>query len=119
LEIDMTVRQKIIVGAIAALFVLALMLVWGYFVNIGKTDTQAYIGQISVLISMAITVITVWCGHQAGAAAPQQGAAAVQVVSADSVAAAAPMPVSANVAPGAPGTQAVPAAATPPVGTLQ
>ncbi|QNB11551.1 hypothetical protein G5S35_08135 [Paraburkholderia tropica] len=61
----MSIKEKIIVGALAALFVLALMALWAYFVTIGRADSQAFIAQIGVLITGAVSLVTIWCGHQA------------------------------------------------------
>lgn len=72
----MSIKEKIIVGALAALFVLALMALWAYFVTIGRADSQAFIAQIGVLITGAVSLVTIWCGHQAASSrAPSSDAA--------------------------------------------
>lgn len=71
----MTVKQKIIVCGLAALFILILMTGWGCFAYHGKTDVPAFIGQLGTLITVAVGLITAFAGHQAA----QKGA---QVISA-------------------------------------
>lgn len=69
----MSIKEKIIVGALAALFVLALMALWAYFVTIGRADSQAFIAQIGVLITGAVSLVTIWCGHQAASSRSTAG----------------------------------------------
>jgi hypothetical protein len=64
----MNTRQKIIVCALAALFILILMCGWGYFAYHGKTDVGVFIAQIGTLITIAVGLITAFAGHQAGRA---------------------------------------------------
>jgi uncharacterized protein YacL len=64
----MTAIQKIIVGAIGALVVLLLMLIWAFFVYFGKTPIDPFINQIGALITIVVGLIAAFFGHQSGAA---------------------------------------------------
>lgn len=85
----MTVWQKIIVGAIAAVFILLLMLAWGWFAYHGKTDIPAFIGELGLLVTVTIGLVSAWFGYHSGAGAALP---AVPLLAADA-APAIPLPV--------------------------
>jgi len=68
----MTVRLKIIVATLAALFVLLLMILWSAFVFLGRTPIDPFINQIGALITIAVGLVSAFFGHQAasGTSAP-------------------------------------------------
>jgi hypothetical protein len=63
----MTVKQKILVGAIGALVVLLLMLLWATFAWSGKTPIDPLINQIGALITIVVGLIAAFFGHQSAA----------------------------------------------------
>ena len=60
----MTVKLKIIIGAIAALVVLLLMLLWAFFAYQGRPSIAPFIYQISALITVPVGLISAFFGHQ-------------------------------------------------------
>jgi hypothetical protein len=66
----MTVKLKIIVGAIGALVVLLLMLLWAFFAWFGKTPIDPLINQIGSLITIVVGLIAAFFGHQAATSRP-------------------------------------------------
>lgn len=105
----MSIRVKIIVAALAAFFVLLLMLLWSAFVFLGRTPIDPFINQIGALITITVGLIAAFFGHQsasalAGAAPVALAAeaaltAAAAPVLAVPLAEAAPVPAGAPVAP--------------------
>jgi|GEM_PF-3793761 len=63
----MTVKQKILVGAIGAFVVLLLMLLWAIFAWSGKTPIDPLINQIGALITIVVGLIAAFFGHQSAA----------------------------------------------------
>lgn len=114
----MSTLQKIIVCGLAALFILIMMLGWGYFAYNGKTDVAAFIGQVTALITVAGGLITAFAGHQAGRAG-QGGSTLLAAGSATlgefipPVAGQTSAPVSTPAAPAAPAVQVSIASAGP------
>lgn len=63
----MSIRLKIIVAALAAVFVLLLMILWAVFVYNGRTAIDPFINQIGALITIAVGLIAAFFGHQSAA----------------------------------------------------
>ncbi|NIF80126.1 hypothetical protein F3J20_22490 [Paraburkholderia sp. Cy-641] len=114
----MTVRQKIVVGAIGAAIVLLLMLLWAFFAWFGKTPIDPLINQIGALITIVVGLIAAFFGHQSAVSRPP-ALDALPVPGEAASTLTAPLPVSlvAGASPSeAPAPPAAPAAAAP---TLQ
>lgn len=61
----MSVKLKIIIGAIAAVVVLLLMLLWAFFAFEGKAPMDPFINEISALITIVVGLVAAFFGHQA------------------------------------------------------
>lgn len=89
----MNVKQKIIIGAIAAVVVMLLLLLWAFFAYEGKTPIDPFIYQLASLITIVVGLVSAFFGHQA--ATTQQTPIADDAVRPASVSyAIAPLPAS-------------------------
>ncbi|WP_322105839.1 hypothetical protein [Paraburkholderia sp. J41] len=71
----MSVKSKIFVAALAALFVVLLLILWGVFVFLGRTPIDPLINQITALITIVVGLVSAFFGHQArSSAVAAQGA---------------------------------------------
>lgn len=61
----MSVKLKIIIGAIAAVVVLLLMLLWAFFAFEGRAPMDPFIGEIGNLITITVGLVAAFFGHQA------------------------------------------------------
>ncbi len=95
----MTVWQKIIVGAIAAVFILILMIAWGWFAYNGKTDVPAFIGELGLLVTVTVGLVSAWFGYHSGAGAALPGVSLINAELQPLASAPTPVPLQASPAP--------------------
>jgi hypothetical protein len=74
LESSMSVKEKLIACAIAALFLLCIVAVYGYLVVSGKAAIDPFLGVLTTLVTVVVGLVTGLAGHAAavGAADPAQ-----------------------------------------------
>lgn len=63
----MTVKLRIIIGAIAAFVVMLLLLLWAFFACRGITPIEPLIYQIASLITIVVGLVSAFFGHQSRA----------------------------------------------------
>lgn len=113
----MTVKLRIIIGAIAAFVVMLLLLLWAFFAYQGKTPIDPFIYQLASLITIVVGLVSAFFGHQS--ASRDAGAGAVfstEIASSHPLVAPPPGTLVSDVQPAAPTQSSAPATPAP---TLQ
>jgi hypothetical protein len=69
----MTVKEKLIACAIAAVFLLCVLAVYGYLVVAGKAPIDPFLAILTTLVTVVIGLVSGLAGHAAGAAGAPDG----------------------------------------------
>jgi hypothetical protein len=76
MERSMTVKERILAGALTALFILVLVAAYVALVIIGKAPVEALLAVLSSLLATAVGLVSVFAGHTSATTAAAQATGA-------------------------------------------